>query len=112
MPKSEHVKMLYLLTFADIKAVGPDVWTEWKALLLEELYEKVFSVLERSDLKFEARSERVKKVKRKVLDILDNEYPIVQVKEELKALSIRHILANSPEVLADHVRMLLSPGKS
>ena len=112
MPKSEHVKMLYLLTFADIKAVGPDVWTEWKALLLEELYEKVFSVLERGDFKFEARSERVKKLKRKVQDILGNEYPVAQVKEELKALSIRHILANSPEVLAGHVRMLLSLGKS
>jgi [protein-PII] uridylyltransferase len=25
MVKSENIKMLYLLTFADIKAVGPDV---------------------------------------------------------------------------------------
>jgi len=105
---SENVKMLYLLTFADIKAVGPDVWTEWKALLLQELYEKVFSVIERGDFKFEARSERVKKVKRKVLDILDTEYPVAQIKDELKALSVRHLLSNPPEVLSDHVRMLLS----
>jgi [protein-PII] uridylyltransferase len=112
MPKSEHVKMLYLLTFADIKAVGPDVWTEWKAMLLEELYEKVFSVLERGDFKFEVHSERVKKAKRKVLEILGNEYPPTQVKEELKALSIRHILSNPPEVLAAQMRMLLSLGKS
>ncbi len=108
MGKSENVKMLYLLTFADIKAVGPDVWTEWKALLLQELYEKVFNVLERGDFKLEARSERVKKVKRKVLEILDAQYPVAQVKDELTALSVRHLLSNPPEVLAEHVRMLLS----
>ena len=108
MVKSENVKMLYLLTFADIKAVGPDVWTEWKALLLQELYEKVFNVLERGDFKFEARGERVKKVKRKVLEILDTDYPVVQVKDELKSLSVRHLLSNPPQVLAAHVRMLLS----
>ena len=69
MGKSENLKMLYLLTYADIKAVGPDVWTEWKALLLQELYEKAFEVLERGDFRFEARSERVKKVRKKVMEI-------------------------------------------
>jgi [protein-PII] uridylyltransferase len=112
MPKSEHVKMLYLLTFADIKAVGPDVWTEWKALLLEELYEKVFTVLERGDFKYETRSEKVKKVKKRVLEIIDGDYSPGVVKDELKALSNRHILANSPEILAGHVRILLHLGKS
>jgi [protein-PII] uridylyltransferase len=77
-------------------------------LLLQELYEKVFSVIERGDFKFEARSERVQKVKRKVLDILDTEYPAAQIKDELRALSVRHLLSNPPEVLSDHVRMLLS----
>ncbi len=108
MGNSENVKMLYLLTFADIKAVGPDVWTDWKALLLQELYEKVFNVIERGDFKFEAHSERVKKVKKKVLDILDVEYPQTQIRDELKALSVRHLLSNPPETIAEHVRMLLS----
>ena len=35
-----NLKMLYLLTFADVKAVGPDVWNPWKASLLGELYVK------------------------------------------------------------------------
>jgi [protein-PII] uridylyltransferase len=108
MGKSENVKMLYLLTFADIKAVGPDVWTEWKALLLQELFEKVFNALERGDFKLEVRGERVKKVKRNVLEILDADYPIALVKDELKSLSVRHLLSNPPEILAEHVRMLLS----
>ena len=33
-----QLKMLYLLTFADIKAVGPEAWTSWKDNLLMELF--------------------------------------------------------------------------
>jgi [protein-PII] uridylyltransferase len=107
MGKSENLKMLYLLTYADIKGVGPEVWTEWKALLLQELYEKTFQVLERGDFKFEASSERVKKVKRQVLEILAEDYPVPLVKEELKALTTRHLLSNPPDVIAGHVKTLL-----
>jgi [protein-PII] uridylyltransferase len=110
MEKSENLKMLYLLTYADIKAVGPDVWTEWKALLLQELYEKAFEVLERGDFRLEARSERVKKVKRKVIEILGDEFAAELVKEELKAMAIRHLLSNAPSILAEHVRIMLSLG--
>jgi len=34
----EQLDMLYILTYADLSAVNPDVWTSWKAQLLEELY--------------------------------------------------------------------------
>jgi [protein-PII] uridylyltransferase len=108
METSENLKMLYLLTYADIKAVGPDVWTEWKARLTQELYEKAFQVLERGDFRLEASSERVKKVKRQVLELLGDEFPKGAMKDELKAMATRHLLSNSPKVLAENVRMLLS----
>lgn len=107
MGKSENLKMLYLLTYADIRAVGPDVWSEWKALLLQELYEKAFMVLERGDFRLEARSERVKRVQRKVLEILGDEWPSTPVKEELKAMATRNLLSNTPQLLAEHVKLLL-----
>ncbi|HEX9078027.1 MAG TPA: [protein-PII] uridylyltransferase, partial [Desulfuromonadaceae bacterium] len=90
--------------------VGPEVWTDWKALLLQELYEKAFQVLERGDFRLEARSERVKRVKRRVVEILGDEYPVAAVKEELRAMTTRHLLSNLPEVLAEHVRILLALG--
>jgi len=112
MGKSENLKMLYLLTYADLKAVGPDVWTEWKAMLMEELYEKTFAVLERGDFKFEVKSEKVKGIRKRVLEMLANEYPVGVVKEELKALSTRHLLSNNPDEIAGHVRMLISLANS
>jgi len=42
----DRLDKLYLLTYADIATVGPRTWTEWKARLLTELYEKTRSVLE------------------------------------------------------------------
>ena len=36
----ERLKLLLVLTCADIRAVGPNVWNNWKATLLRELYSR------------------------------------------------------------------------
>ncbi|MSO72150.1 MAG: [protein-PII] uridylyltransferase [Rhodospirillaceae bacterium] len=36
----ERLKLLLVLTCADIRAVGPAVWNNWKATLLRELYQR------------------------------------------------------------------------
>ena len=41
----ERLKMLLILTIADIKAVGPGVWTGWKGELLRTLYGETEAVL-------------------------------------------------------------------
>lgn len=38
--------MLYLLTYADLSAVNPQIWTQWKSDLLYELYSKTSQMLE------------------------------------------------------------------
>ncbi len=41
----ERMKLLYILTVADIRAVGPGVWNGWKAQLLRTLYYETEPVL-------------------------------------------------------------------
>lgn len=41
----ELLRMLYVLSAADIKAVGPDVWTDWKGELLADLYNRTMLIL-------------------------------------------------------------------
>ena len=42
----ERLRFLYILTVADIKAVGPGVWNAWKGQLLAELYESTLRLLQ------------------------------------------------------------------
>ena len=41
----KHLVMLYLFTFADMRAVGRGVWSDWNAALLWELYSKTLQLL-------------------------------------------------------------------
>jgi [protein-PII] uridylyltransferase len=107
METSENLKMLYLLTVADVRAVGSDVWSTWKALLFQELYEKAFNVLERGEFRLEASSERVKGVIKKVAALLEGDFPMAQVREELKAMPVRLLLSNNASLIADNARLLL-----
>jgi len=44
-PSVHSLDLLYLVTYADLSAVSPVVWTNWKADLLNELYAKVRSMI-------------------------------------------------------------------
>jgi [protein-PII] uridylyltransferase len=41
----DRLEKLYLLTYVDIATVGPRTWTDWKARLLRDLYEKTRDAL-------------------------------------------------------------------
>lgn len=112
METSENLKMLFLLTVADVRAVGSDVWTTWKALLFQELYDKAFNVLERGDFRLEASSERVKSVVRRVTEFLADEFPAATVMAELKAMPVRLLLSNNIPLISDHVRLLIGVDRS
>ena len=46
METVERLQMLYLLTYADISAVAPGIWNEWRSALIYELYKRVLRVME------------------------------------------------------------------
>jgi [protein-PII] uridylyltransferase len=58
----EMLRLLLVLTVADIRAVGPGVWNGWKGQLLRELYYEAESVMSGGDA-VPARSARVQHAK-------------------------------------------------
>jgi [protein-PII] uridylyltransferase len=54
----ERLKLLLVLTVADIRAVGPKVWNGWKAALLRELYHSAWDVIS-GGLSVGARDSRI-----------------------------------------------------
>lgn len=111
MGMSENLRMLYLLTFADLRAVGPDVWSEWKGQLLQELYGKAYDFMEKGDFFQEQRSEKVRNRKRKIRKVLLEEFPESRVKSALDSLSTRYLLTYRSREIIPHLRLALGRGK-
>jgi [protein-PII] uridylyltransferase len=63
------LKLLLLLTIADIRAVGPKVWNGWKAALLSELYHRAFELMS-GGIDATAREERVRQAQEAVKNLL------------------------------------------
>ena len=110
MEMVETLKMLFLLTFADIKAVGPDVWSEWKGHLLQELYESTYETMERGNFMSEVRTERVRNRKRKALAALKGDFDEKLIKSHLRSMSTRYLLTHRSWEVIDHVALELSRG--
>ncbi len=112
MGMSETLRMLYLLTYADLRAVGPDVWTEWKGNLLRELYEKTFDVLEKKEFFQEKRSEKVRNRKRKIKNVLLEEYPESRVNRALKSLNTRYLMSYRSHEIVTHLKLAMERGSN
>ncbi|MDH3393967.1 MAG: [protein-PII] uridylyltransferase, partial [Desulfobulbaceae bacterium] len=111
MGMSENLRMLYLLTFADLKAVGPDVWSEWKGQLLQELYEKTFDVLEKGNFYQEKRSEKARNRKRNIRKALvGEEFSESRVNKAISSLSTRYLMSYRSKQIIPHLRLALGRG--
>jgi [protein-PII] uridylyltransferase len=94
-----RLKMLYLLTFADIKAVGPEAWTPWKNTLLMELFLKTSHFFAREALTgpFSKGEEMIKKLKESLSPELFTEYA--------GHLPDRYLSCYSSEEISRHIEM-------
>jgi len=61
-PSPEHLDLLYLVTYADLSAVSPAVWTQWKSDLLDELYRKTKIMLDERISGQEMLSDNLKEI--------------------------------------------------
>jgi [protein-PII] uridylyltransferase len=63
----EMLRLLLILTVADIRAVGPGVWNGWKGQLLRELYMEAEAIMSGGDAT-PARAERVQRAKARLAE--------------------------------------------
>jgi [protein-PII] uridylyltransferase len=100
----DRLNMLYLLTSADIRGVGPGTWNEWKASLLAELHAKTRARLSGDSHAAEDVSERVA-LEERVLDDLHPEFLRSDVHEFLRHLPDRYMVSVAAEDIAHHFEM-------
>ncbi|HXI09369.1 MAG TPA: [protein-PII] uridylyltransferase [Thermodesulfobacteriota bacterium] len=103
----ERLNLLYLLTFADVRAVGPEVWNQWKGTLFQELYFKALTVLERGTFEVEEAEVKYQRIKERVADILKPAgVDRSTVENHFELLPQRYFLSNSPDIIADHMNIV------
>ena len=109
-----RLTMLYLLTFADVGTTGENTWTDWKAMLLTELYEKTRAVLEDRAAGREQAPPAVEERAREGAETLEARlvagYPREVVDQFVGRLPERYLATVPPEKAASHLALLESTG--
>jgi [protein-PII] uridylyltransferase len=109
----EHLKLLTLFTYADIRAVNPEALTPWKAESLFQFYVSTASYMSRSvdEERFHAaaQDEHIERILRALAKSTTRPEIWPETRAELTAflegLPRRYVLAHTPEEIAIHFQM-------
>lgn len=100
------LKKLYLLTFADMKAVGPKVWNPWKGGLLDELYLRTLEWLETGEPIEENREARLARRKDRLLHALRTSASPNAISTFLAAMPESYLLSTPEEAIPRHFQLV------
>ncbi len=98
----QRLKMLYLLTWADMRAVGPGVLTPWQAVILHELYRRALVRLTGGRAERPSRPQLAERLR----VAAGGEQPAQAVKAHLAMMSDRYVATTGVQRMAEHLRML------
>jgi [protein-PII] uridylyltransferase len=105
----DRLEKLYLLSYADIATVGPRTWTDWKARLLRELFQKTQEVLRGGVEKRPSPGTAESAGRELALEALQQRGWGVRVEDHdrfVAAMPARYFLTVSPGVAPRHLRLL------
>jgi [protein-PII] uridylyltransferase len=103
---SENLKMLCVLTYADTRAVGPDIWTVWKGALLWELYMRTYRHFTREDEVVVTGEALIEQVKREVMAGLSGRVSEAAVDEFFRAMPYKYVISTPAATIIQHVQLV------
>jgi [protein-PII] uridylyltransferase len=102
MAQPEALTLLYLLTTADIRAVGPEMWTNWKGELLRELFDRAMEVVAGSR-PVSGEQERIRCVREAAMALARHAYDPAWLDRQFDAMPVRYWLTTPPELIVEHL---------
>ena len=108
IPNEETLSLLYLLTFSDIRSVGPDVWKDWTGMLLQELYVKTLRQMSAGTYRRKTDEEWMQKMTSDIVADADGEIPERKVTKILKKMPVSYFSQFSRQNILRHVKLLNS----
>ena len=101
----EVLKMLFVLTAADIASVGPEAWTTWKAEVLAGLYARTMEKLT-GDFPSLHPDEDAAAVRDQVFRALAEEVREDWLQEHIDSMTPHYLLSNPVERIIEHLRTM------
>ncbi|HWT01335.1 MAG TPA: [protein-PII] uridylyltransferase [Pyrinomonadaceae bacterium] len=101
----DSLNMLLLLTYADLNAVAPGVWSEWKGTLLWDLYRRARTLMTGDDAPVDEAAKRAH-FKEQVALALDHAIPQSEVERHIALLPDRYLRVTEPATAAVHLRLV------
>lgn len=101
----ERLRMLYLLSFADLRAVGSHTWNVWKDTLMRELFLKTLHILEKGAVFKKDDQEVIEKTQNAVMDLLNGQLPSWRVTKYLVNIPLKQFASQDPATIARHILM-------
>lgn len=102
----ENLRRLYLLTYADIAGVGPDVWSDWKDKLLLELYERALEYFIEGDAALASGEERMEALVAQTVKAMGGKSHERPAREFLSRAPERYIRNAEPETAAMDIKLV------
>jgi [protein-PII] uridylyltransferase len=99
----ERLKLLTILTAADIRAVGPKVWNGWKATLLRELYHRAIEEMS-GGLVADSRDKRIAAAQQAVREQL-KDFSTAEIDAFIAKGYPSYWLSFDPQAQARHARL-------
>jgi [protein-PII] uridylyltransferase len=101
----ENLAMLYLLTYADVSAVNPGAWTQWKAVLLRDLYVRTLRHLDETAAVVEEDKTRLAAMISKLRSRAQGLFTPQEVDAFVSDMSEQYLLYTSAGRVLDHMGM-------
>jgi [protein-PII] uridylyltransferase len=101
----ERLKMLYLLTWADSRATGPNAWNDWIASLMRDLLFKIIHVLERGELATRDASRKIEHIKSEIRRHIAQEAQKNDIEASFELMPPRYLLNTTPQQIMHHLGM-------
>jgi len=101
-----QLDMLYLLTYADLSAVNPKIWTDWKSQLLQDLYLRTSDNLSKQSddtRHFDRYRSSVNQIIRKI----SSNIPEESIREHIEQFEDRSYIASfSDKEITQHIKLI------
>jgi [protein-PII] uridylyltransferase len=108
---TEVLNSLFLLTVADSISTGPIASSDWKIMLLIELFFKVRRILEKETFASPDATKRREDNKKMIRKRLELHFPREDILDLMDQISPRYFLNTPPEDMAEHFRLALTIGE-